>query len=356
LIKKTFKNNKMNNKEIFKLLGDIQEDQEILTPNRHERVLILDGLNLFFRNFAMMNMINPDGVHIGGLGGFFRSLGAMIKQTNPTSVYVVFDGVGSTVNRKNLLSEYKGTRNIQRITNWEIFDNIEEEHDSKIDQIVRIIQYLKLLPIKTTILDKVEADDVIAVLAEKLVEKYNSTCFIVSSDKDFLQLVTNKIIVYSPIEKVYYTPEAVEKKFGLLPSNFILYKTLLGDSSDNVRGIKGLGAKGIFKKFPELITQKLTLDDIFDICATKFKEHIIYSRIIQEKSRIEINYKVMDLSIPLIDDKGKKHVSDLIDDDLPDLNSEMFISLYNEDRLGGMIRNVDMWLKDIFSKFPIYKK
>ena len=51
-------------------------------------------LNLFFRNFAMMNMVNPDGVHIGGLGGFFRSLGAMIRQTQPTSVYVVFDGAG----------------------------------------------------------------------------------------------------------------------------------------------------------------------------------------------------------------------------------------------------------------------
>ena len=261
----------MKQKELFNLLDNIQEDQEAPIQNRHDRVLILDGLNLFFRNFAMMNMVNPDGVHIGGLGGFFRSLGAMIRQTNPTSVYVVFDGPGSTVNRKNLLSEYKGTRNIQRITNWEAFDNMEEEHDSKIDQIVRIIQYLKLLPIKTTTLSKVEADDIIAVLCEKLVEKHNSTCFIVSSDKDFLQLVTDKIIVYRPMEKEYYTPKVIEEKIGLLPSNFILHKALLGDSSDNIKGIKGLGAKGIFKKFPELKTTPLTLDDIFDISARKFK-------------------------------------------------------------------------------------
>jgi DNA polymerase I len=346
----------MKHKDLFKLLDTIQEHGEETPLKRHDRVLILDGLNLFFRNFAMMNMVNPDGVHIGGLGGFFRSLGAMIRQTNPTSVYVVFDGVGSTVNRKNLLSEYKGTRNLQRITNWEAFDNIEEEHDSKIDQIVRIIQYLKLLPVKTTILDKVEADDVIAVLAEKLVERHNSTCFIVSSDKDFLQLVTDKIIVYRPMEKEYYTPQVVEQKFGLLPSNFILYKTLLGDTSDNVKGIKGLGEKGIFKKFPELKTQELTLDDIFDICARKYKDHIVYSRILQDKDRIETNYRVMDLSIPLIDERGKKHVSDLIDKELPDLNSEMFISLYNEDKLGGMIRNLDMWIKDIFTKFPVYEQ
>ena len=137
----------MKHKELFSLLDSVQEDQEETIQNKHDRVLILDGLNLFFRNFAMMNMVNPDGIHIGGLGGFFRSLGAMIRQTNPTSVYVVFDGAGSTINRKNLLSEYKETRNLQRITNWEAFDSLEEEHDSKIDQIVRIIQYLSLIHI-----------------------------------------------------------------------------------------------------------------------------------------------------------------------------------------------------------------
>mgnify|MGYP006081065847 CR=1 FL=1 len=346
----------MKRKELFNLLDSVQEEQEESIPNKHDRVLILDGLNLFFRNFAMMNMVNPDGVHIGGLGGFFRSLGAMIRQTNPTSVYVVFDGAGSTVNRKNLISEYKGTRNLQRITNWDAFDNIEEEHDSKIDQIVRIIQYLKLLPVKTTILDKVEADDIIAVLAEKLVEKHNSTCFIVSSDKDFLQLVTDKIIVYRPMEKEYYTPKVVEEKFGLLPHNFILHKTLLGDNSDNIKGIKGLGEKGLFKKFPELKTKELELQDIFDISARKFKDHIVYSRIIQDQSRIETNYKVMDLSTPLIDEQGKEHINRLIDEELPELNSDLFVTLYNEDKLGGMIRNLEYWLRDIFEPLKLYSE
>jgi 5'-3' exonuclease len=345
----------MKHKELFKLLDEVQEHGEEPQLKRHDKVLILDGLNLFFRNFAMMNMVNPDGVHIGGLGGFFRSLGAMIRQTNPTSVYVVFDGAGSTTNRKNLLSEYKGTRNLQRITNWEAFDSLEDEHDSKVDQIVRIIQYLKLLPVKTTILDKVEADDIIAVLAEKLVEKHNSTCFIVSSDKDFLQLVTDKIILYRPMEKEYYTPKVVEEKLGLLPENFILYKTLLGDNSDNIPGIKGLGAKGIFKKFPELKTKSLTLDDIFEISTRKFKDHVVYSRIIQDQARIETSYKVMDLSIPMIDDRGKAHIDELIDQDIPELRSDLFIQLYNEDKLGGMIRNLENWIRDIFEQFKGYK-
>lgn len=158
------------------------------------------------------------------------------------------------------------------------------------------------------------------------------------------------------MEKEYYTPKVVEEKFGLLPSNFILHKTLLGDNSDNIKGIKGLGAKGIFKRFPELKTQELTLDNIFDISARKFKEHVVYSRIVQEQARIETNYKVMDLSVPMIDDKGKEHIDNLINEDLPDFNAELFIQLYNEDKLGGMIRNVDIWLNDIFTQFPIYKQ
>ena len=345
----------MKHKELFALLDEVQEQGEETILKRHDKVLILDGLNLFFRNFAMMNMVNPDGVHIGGLGGFFRSLGAMIRQTQPTSVYVVFDGAGSTANRKNLLSEYKGSRNLQRITNWDAFESLEEEHDSKVDQIVRVIQYLKLLPVKTTIIDKVEADDIIAVLAEKLVEKHNSTCFIVSSDKDFVQLVTDKIILYRPMEKEYYTPSAVKEKFGVSPQNFILYKTLLGDNSDNIPGVKGLGAKGIFKKFPELQERDLTLDDIFEISTRKFKDHVVYSRIIQDQDRIETGYKIMDLSTPMIDNKEKEYLDDLIESDFPELNSEMFIQFYNTDQLGGMIRNLDTWLKDIFTQFKGYK-
>ena len=345
----------MKRKELFALLDEVQEQGEETVLKKHDKVLLIDGLNLFFRNFAMMNMVNPDGVHIGGLGGFFRSLGAMIRQTQPTSVYVVFDGAGSTANRKNLLSEYKGSRNLQRITNWDAFDSLEEEHDAKVDQIVRVIQYLKLLPVKTTIIDKVEADDIIAVLAEKLVEKYNSTCFIVSSDKDFVQLVTDKIILYRPIEKEYYTPQAVKEKYGVSPHNFILYKTLLGDNSDNIPGVKGLGSKGIFKKFPELQKQDLTLSEIFDISTRKFKDHVVYSRIVQDQDRLETSYKVMDLSTPMIDAREREYLDDLIKEDFPELNSEMFVQFYNTDQLGGMIRNLEVWLKDIFSHFKGYK-
>ena len=147
-------------KHLLDLLDNIQETGEEIPQS--ERYLLIDGLNLFFRNFSAINTINSQGVHVGGLGGFFRSLGALIRTIEPTQVYVVFDGVDSSSNRKNIIPEYKSGRNLVRLTKHELFDNLEEENDSKIDQIVRIIQYLKTLPVKTVSLSRVEADDVIA--------------------------------------------------------------------------------------------------------------------------------------------------------------------------------------------------
>jgi 5'-3' exonuclease len=126
--------------------------------------LVIDGLNLFLRNFAVLNFVNEEGTHIGGLAGFLRSLGSLIKQIQPTSVYIIFDGVGSSTNRKNLLPEYKSGRNLSRMTNHSGFEDLDDEQDSKVNQITRLIHYLKCLPVNLISLDKVEADDIIAYL------------------------------------------------------------------------------------------------------------------------------------------------------------------------------------------------
>ena len=341
----------MKHKDLLKLLDNMEEQGEETIEG--ERILMIDGLNLFFRNFAILNMVNPDGVHIGGLGGFFRSLGAMIRQMQPTQVYVVFDGAGSSNNRKNLLPEYKSGRDLQRITNWDAFDDKDDEDDAKIDQMVRIIQYLKTLPVKVVTLDKVEADDIIAYLSDVIPQKKEDKVFIVSSDKDFLQLINENVIVYRPMEKEYYTIDTVVEKFKMSPTNFILYKTLMGDNSDKVAGIKGLGPKKLYKLFPELSKRDLTLDDIYLICESRYKENVIYARILQNFSSIETNFKIMDLSKPMIDKNDEKYLDSVVKSKdilyLPD----QFVSMYNTDQLGGIIRNVEYWVKDCFESLQI---
>lgn len=346
----------MKKNDYLKILNNINEGNEPSSLKEHDRIVLIDGLNLFFRNFAIMNFVNENGVHIGGLGGFIRSLGSIINQMQPTAVYVVFDGVGSTINRKNLLPEYKKGRNTHRITNWEVFEDKEEEDDSKTDQIIRLIHYLRCLPIKNISIDKAEADDIIAYYAKYLPKKYNSQVIIISSDKDFLQLVDKKVTVYRPMERKFYQRKNIEEKFKVLPENFILYKTLLGDTSDKIQGIKGLGEKGISKKFPELTERPLTIDDIYDISEAKLKDHIVYARIIQDFDRLENNYKLMNLSNPLLDESDKEFLQEIADSPTQSLNSEAFLRLYNEDGIGKMIRNVDFWLKDIFKTLNSFTK
>ena len=341
----------MKQKELLELLNNLDEHGKETVEG--ERILMIDGLNLFFRNFAMMNMVNPDGVHIGGLGGFFRSLGAEIRRVDPTQVYVIFDGAGSANARKNLLPEYKSGRDIQRITNWEAFDNKDDEDDAKVDQIVRIIQYLKTLPVKTIGIPKVEADDVIAYLSSIIPQSPKDKVFIVSSDKDFLQLVNENVVVYRPMEKEFYTEQTVIDKFKMSPNNFILYKTLMGDNSDKVKGVKGLGEKKLYKLFPELSEKDMSLDDIYDICESKFKENVIYARIIQHIDDLEKNYKIMDLSNPMLDENDKKYLTQVVETNEYNYLPDQFVTFYNEDKLGGMIRNVEFWVKDVFEKFKL---
>ena len=333
-------------KDLLNLLNNITEDGEE-TP-QYERYLLIDGLNLFFRNFSAINTVNSNGAHIGGLGGFFRSLGSLINHIQPTQVYVVFDGAGSSTNRKNLIPEYKSNRNSTRITKHELFDNLEEEDESKIGQITRIIQYLKTLPVKTLSISKVEADDVIAYLSSTLPKQPEDRIFIVSSDKDYLQLISEQVIVYRPIEREYYTIDTVKSIFGISPNNFLIYKLLMGDNSDSISGIKGLGPKKLLKLFPELAKHDLSFDDLLDIAENKLKEHIVYARILHNVEELENKYKVMDLSNPMLTDMDKMKIDKLVEDLPLYFLPETFLEMYREDQLDGMIRNIDVWIKDTF--------
>jgi len=338
----------MKNKDLMKLLDGIQEDGDD-TP-KEKRIILIDALNLFFRNFAVIGTLNSNGAHVGGLGGFFRSLGALIRNIEADQVYVVFDGIGGSDSRKNIIPEYKSGRRATRITNWEAFDSVEDENDSQIDQIQRIAQYLKTLPVKTVQIDKVEADDVIAYMGEELSHDPNNKIFIVSSDKDYLQLAKENLVIYRPIEKKYYTPDTILEKFGCSVDNFLLYKLLMGDSSDKIEGLKGLGPKKLYKYFPELRGKELGLDGLLKIAEDKLTEHILYARLLSDPHGLKKKYKVMDLSKPMIDENDIKYLDKFMKEPTPTFQPQIFLKMYNTDNLGNLIRNVDVWLKERFEK------
>lgn len=327
------------------LLKNINNNQRGVSDS----ILIIDGLNTFLRSFTMINHINTDGHHIGGLTGFLKSIGYAIRITDPTKVVIVFDGIGSSNNKRNLYPEYKANRHKSRVTNYSIFSNKEEEDESIKNQMERLIQYLQCLPVSIICIDGIEADDVIGYLTGKF-ENYNKTkeVTIMSSDKDFLQLVSSKTKIYSPTKKKIYTPIEVLNEYKINSNNFINYKILMGDDSDNLPGVNGLGPIKLLKLFPELSNENiLSLDDILNKSKEKINEHFLYARIIEREKQLKINNQLMNLRTIPLSEENIKLIQNSFNNSYS-LNSHTFVSMYINDKLGESIPNVSSWLNQIF--------
>jgi DNA polymerase-1 len=327
------------------LLAEVNDIQRGVSDS----VLIIDGMNTFLRSFTMINYINPEGHHIGGLIGFLKSVGYAIKITDPTKVVIVFDGVGGSNSKRNLYPEYKANRNINRMTNYAIFTSKDDEREAINNQMARLIQYIQCLPVSVVCIDGIEADDAIGYLVGKL-EKHDTTreVIIMSADGDFLQLVSDKTKVYSPIKKKIYKPLDILAEYNVSSYNYINYKILMGDKSDNLPGVDGLGPKKLLKLYPELSSNTpLTLTEILIKASEKSTEHDLYARIVERKHQLDINSQLMNLqTIPLSPENISQIQSDFKSPYT--LNSHAFMQLYIMDKLGESIPNANNWLNQVF--------
>lgn len=326
-----------------KILKNLKKEEEVLTPN--SRVLIVDSLNTFMRCFAVINHLDPKGDHVGGLTGFLKSMAYGMRLVQPTKVILAFDGHGNNTNKRYLYPEYKANRDLQPIKRWG-FNDKDEENESMVSQLIRLIEYLKNLPVHLICIDKIEADDVIGHLSRQ----FDEEVYIMSSDRDFLQLINDKVTVYSPTKKKFYKAQDVKDEYGVWPNNFLTYKTLLGDKSDNVPNVKALGTGKIYKYFPELNEKEdISVDRILEISEQKLdNKKPIYANVVNFKQQLKINHKLMDLLNPNIPDSDIERIDYVVPNSNINFNKEEFIKLYNEDKLGDSIPRLDAWLEDNF--------
>ena len=336
--------------DIFSLLDNIKEGDSL---NVNDRVLIVDGLNLYLRVFAVNGALNDNGVPVGGLTGFLRSLAYAIREVNPTRVIIVYDGQGGSQRRRKIHPDYKSNRKPgKRITRWDAFKNATEEKESMKIQFSRLIEYLDFLPINVISIDKIEADYTIAYIAHTLLDKEVT---IMSADQDFLQLVSDRITVWSPTKKKFYTPRMVEADYGVPAHNFLMYKVLMGDKSDNIEGVKGLGPKKLPKIVPDLLTQT-TLDLDFILEHAGKGEEPMHKKISESATQLRINEELMDLKNPPVSGELKLRIQRLIEAPINLLSRNDFIIMYNDDQLGNAIKSPDLWLKEHFIKLNTFAK
>jgi 5'-3' exonuclease len=314
-----------------------------------KEVLIVDGMNTFLRCFMAIPTMNEDGLHTGGISGFLKSVGYAIKSYQPDRCIIVFDGVGGSLKRRKIYSEYKNHRKTKIRLNRVYDENLTDEDISMQKQLQRLVSYIQCLPVNVLIIDNVEADDVIAYLALNVFKDWNST--VMSSDRDFLQLINSNIKVWSPTKKRIYGPEDVLNEYGISSQNFVYYRTLSGDKSDNISALPGCGLKTILKAFPMLRDGSIQLNTLKDHAdANKGGKYKIYDTISDNWSDVERNYALMQLTDTSLTTMAQLHIKEVIDQPIPKLNRFELVRQTSSDNLTNTIPNINRWMSECFDK------
>ncbi len=335
----------MIDKELMaSLLGKLGKEEISNTLND---VLLVDSTNVFIRGHASNNFINKEGDHFGGLISFLRAIGNIVRQIKPKKVVLVFDGDGNSANKKNLYGAYKANRGTGHVINRSVFFNKQEEDEAMDTQMGRLIQYLKQLPVSLVSIDSHEADDVIGFLANYYKEKEDvSSVVIVSTDRDYYQLIEDKVKVFNPKNREFVTEKYVYETFGVYPKNFLTLKTLIGDKSDNVPGVEGMQEKTALKRFPELgSSETIKLKDIYELAQQRINEHKIYSRVVNFKHQLNINLRLMDIMKPNIGESYQRTILESIEKE-GEMNSTNFTVLSGLDQIQDNFES--MWILESF--------
>ena len=341
----------------FDILREVEREHEQGTgSSKDSHLLIIDGLNTFIRVFSAVPALNDDGQHIGGVTGFLRSIAANIRQLKPTRCVIVFDGKGGSVRRKSIFPDYKANRaNKTAFNRYQEFASLEDEQDSMKRQFGRVIQYLNCLPITTLSIDNVEADDIMAYIANEIYTKDDNRVTICSTDKDFLQLVNNRISVWSPIKKRLYTPIVMQEEFGFSSKNYLLYRTFIGDKSDNIPGLKGVGTKSLIKHFPIICEDReVTVKEIVEHADAADKKYKVHETVSQNKDLLDLNYRLMQLKEVDINGSAKMLTLNKMKGDIDRTNILEFKKMFMTDKMYTVIKDLDTWLHTSFNSLNAY--
>ena len=152
---------------------------------------------------------------------------------------IIFDGKHGSKSRQKVYDGYKGGRKVRtrlnRVVDWDI--NVQNESEAMKRQLSRLVEYIENLPLTILSIDGLEADDVIAYATNTALK--DSKITIMSTDKDFYQLVSDRVQMYSPTKKITYDKELVRKEFGIYPQNMLTCRVIDGDKSDGIPGVRG---------------------------------------------------------------------------------------------------------------------
>lgn len=250
--------------------------------------------------------------HIGGIFHFINTIRKHLEESNYDKVIVCWDSESNTSVRKEMYPNYKAQRRNEMS---------EEQYESYLHQRQRVKQYLEEVFVRQVEVPNNESDDLIAYYCNIAINE-NITIF--SADKDLTQLISQRVQIYSPIKKEYYKfgDKISLNKVDIPHQNVLLTKVFVGDTSDNISGIDGLGVKTLVKLFPMLQDKSCTITEILDnarLIQQEKKVPKIIGKILTGESKNGIlgeefyntNLKIIDLGNPLVTDEAKELVEEV---------------------------------------------
>jgi DNA polymerase-1 len=245
------------------------------------RLVLVDGSGYIFRAYhAIPDMQRADGVHVNAVFGFCNMIARLLKEHTGSHLAVVFDA-GRVTFRNRLYDAYKAHR--------------PEAPPELVPQFALIREATRAFGLPCIELDDWEADDLIAAYAKAAVEA-GGEAVIVSSDKDLMQLIRPGVEMLDPMKNVPIGLAEVEQKFGVTPDKVIEVQALIGDSTDNVPGVPGIGPKGAAQLIAEYGTLEAVLEAAPSMKPSKRRDMLIEHA---EKARISKQLVILRDDAPL---------------------------------------------------------
>lgn len=280
--------------------------------------LLIDGDSVFKRGFyGAKNMFNWKGEHVGGLYQFLVFLRRSLEETNYKKVYVLWDGKDSTSLRRGYYPEYKRNRKNKSGT----FDKrgLLTEKDLILER-YKVREYLEELFIRQFEYDQVEADDLIGYYCNN--KDDDEVITICTADRDLLQLVSDTVKVFLTDKREVIDREAFIEIYGYIPENEVLIKALVGDISDNIKGVKGISTNTLLYYFSDIKNNIMTTDNILKEIENIQEERVNNKKkrskrldkikaFIEDENGFKLNYMIMDLKHPILTDECKSEVDEL---------------------------------------------
>jgi DNA polymerase-1 len=281
-----------------------------------KKIYLVDVSSMFFRAYYAIRPLNtPSGIPVNAIYGFLAMITKLFKEEKPDYMVFTYDRKEPSF-RKDLYPEYKAHRTA-----------MPDDLAVQVPYIKKLADYLGVPALEVP---QYEADDIIGTLV-KLGLKHHHEVVIVSGDKDFGQLIQKHVVLYDTMKDVKYDEVGVFEKWGVRPDQFIDYLALVGDTSDNIPGVAGIGPKGAQK----LLEQFKTVEDIYEHIE-KVESKGVREKLVRCRENAFLSKKLVTIvtDVPVSENFEDYHLRTLQTDNLRALLQELNFKSFEKSLLG----------------------